>query len=76
MRYDPATYVRAPPWANTGGHAQHQPVSIVLPADLDGRMSRQGQELDDWEEEGGATAGQARESPCRPVGRHFDEFSG
>jgi hypothetical protein len=76
MRYDPATYVRAPPWANKGSHGRHQPVSTVPPEEPDGAMSHQAAELDDWEDEGGATAGHAPESPCRPAARHFDEFSG
>jgi hypothetical protein len=76
MSYDPATYVRAPPGANTGSHGRQRPVSTVLLGDPDGAMSRQAAELDDWEDEGGATAAHAPESPCRPLGRHFDEFSG
>ena len=70
MRYDPATYVRAPPRANTGSYGPQQPVSTVLGGD--GTMSRQVAELDDWEDEGGANAGHAPELRCRPVGRHFD----
>jgi hypothetical protein len=76
MRYDPATYVRAPPWANTGSQSRRQPVSPVSQRDPDGAMSRQAVELDDWEDEGGANAGHEPESPCRSAGRHFNEFSG
>jgi hypothetical protein len=76
MRYDPATYVRAPPWANTGGQARHQPVSILRLGDRDEAMSPQDAELDVWEDEGGTTAGHAPEIPSRHAGRHFDEFEG
>ncbi len=77
MRYDPATYVRAPPWANRGGgHARHQPVSTVQLAVPDRAISRQAAELDVWEDEGGTTAGEAPEVPRAKPGRHFDEFSG
>jgi hypothetical protein len=76
MRYDPATYVRAPPWANTGDQALHRPVSILRLGDRDGAVSRQAAELDVWEDEGGTTAGDAPEVPRGNVGRHFDEFSG
>ena len=76
MRYDPASYVRAPPWANTGGHGRDQPVSTAPPEKPDGAMSRHAAELDDWEDEGGATAGHPPESPCRSAARHFDEFPG
>jgi hypothetical protein len=75
MRYDPAAYVRVPPWAHRGGHARG-PVGILRPGDRDGAASRQAAELDVWEDEGGATAGDAPEIPRANVGRHFDEFSG
>jgi hypothetical protein len=76
MRYDPATYVRAPPWANTGDRALHRPVSTLRLGEPDGAMSRLAAELDVWEDEGGTPAAHALESPYRDVGRHFDEFSG
>ena len=76
MRYDPATYVRAAPWTNTGAHARHQPVSTLRLADGEAAISRQSAELDDWEDEEGATVGHDPESPCWPVGRHFDEYTG
>jgi hypothetical protein len=76
MRYDPATYARAPPWENTGAHARHQPVSTLRLRDRDRAMSRQTAELDVWEDEGGTTAGDAPEVPRGSVGRHFDEFAG
>ena len=75
MRYDPATYVRAPPGATTGSHGRQRPVSPATQGDPDGTMSGEAVELDDWEDEGGATASHEPESPCRSVGRHFDEFS-
>jgi hypothetical protein len=72
MRFDPATYMRAPPRANTGSYGPQQPVSTALGGDSDGTMSREMVELDDWEDEGGANAGHAPEFRCRPVRRHFD----
>ena len=76
MRYDPATYVRAAPWANTVGPAAHRPVNTLRPGDPDGAMGRQAAELDVWEDEGGGTAGEALEVLRASMGRHFDEFSG
>jgi hypothetical protein len=80
MRYDPATYARVLPWANASGHARDRPVSILRPGDRDGAASHQADELDVWEDEGGATAGDAPEVPRanvgRRLGRHFDELSG
>ena len=76
MRYDPDSYVRASPRANMGSPGRQQPVSGVPPGPPDRTMSRQAAELDDWEDEGGATAAHEPESPYRPMGRHFDEFSG
>ena len=76
MRYDPATYVRAAPWADTRGSAVQRPVTTLRLGDREGAMSRQAAELDVWEDEGGTTAGHAPELPCRHGGRHFDEFSG
>jgi hypothetical protein len=76
VRYDPATYVRASPSANTDGSAVQRSVTTLRLGDRDGARSRQAAELDVWEDEGGTTASQAPESPCRHGGRHFDEFSG
>jgi len=76
VRYDPATYVHASPWANTGGTAVQRSVTTLRLGDREGAMSRQAAELDVWEDEGGTTAGHAPELPCRHGGRHFDEFSG
>jgi len=76
MRYDPATYVPAAPWANTGGTAVQRSVSTLRLGDRDAAMSSQAAELDDWEDEGGAPATHTPEFPRRQGGRHFDEFSG
>ena len=75
MRYDPATYVRAAPWANTAAHARQQPVTLRL-GDRDAAMRSEAAALDDWEDEGGTTEAHAPEFPCRHVGRRFDEFAG
>ena len=63
MRYDPATYVRGAPWANTVGPTAYRKVSTLQLEHPDGALSRQAAELDDWEDEGGATASHAPESP-------------
>jgi len=76
VRYDRATYVRASPWANTGGTAVQRSVTTLRLGDRDRAMCRQAAELDVREDEGGTTAGHAPEFPCRHGGRHFDEFSG
>jgi hypothetical protein len=67
MRYDPATYVRGPPQANTGSHGRQQPISTAPPAATDGAMSRQTAEIDDWEDEGGGTPNNAWESRAESV---------
>ena len=66
MRYDPATYVRAPPSANTSGHVRHEPVSTLRLRDRDEAMSRQTAEFDVWEDEDGTTAGDALEERWFP----------
>jgi hypothetical protein len=70
MRYDPAAN------ANTGGHVLHPPVSTLRTGDRGGAMSRQADELDVWEDEGGTTAGPAPEFRRSHAERPFDEFSG
>jgi hypothetical protein len=46
------------------------------PSDRDEAASRQAEELDVWEDEGGTIAAHAPELPRRHAQRHFDELSG
>jgi len=59
-----------------GGTSVQRFVSTARLADRDRAISRQADELDVWEDEGGTTAGHSLDFPCRHVGPHFDEFSG
>ncbi len=56
MRFDPATYVPAPLVTTTRGQARSQPAGTASTPAPDAAKSREAGELDDWEDEGGATA--------------------
>jgi len=74
MRYEPPTTERAPPRVTMTGTAVRQPVSALRPGDRDKVASRRTDELDSWEDEGGA--GRVLGFPGRDVEHNFDEFPG